>query len=179
MAVSITKEIAENSRILSEVIYKNYEHDFLVELVPKHLSRTQFAILKLLFNSGPCAISDIARLLQISRAAASKNTDKLVHLHYVSRKEYKEDRRSTKVSLLKVGQRIIDTYNRWNLKKQKKAMKKEVTERLRNGSTLAEVEKAHILMVYEQAERNKAQTSDVLGIGLNTLRRKLRSYGMD
>jgi len=65
------------------------------------------------------------------------------------------------------------------LRNQKKTFKKEVTERLGPGIALAEVEKAHILMVYEQAGRNKAQTSASLGIGLNTLRRKLRSYGMD
>jgi two-component system, NtrC family, response regulator AtoC len=65
-----------------------------------------------------------------------------------------------------------------HLRKQKKSNKKEVTERPGTVSALAEAEKAHILMVYEQTGRNKAQTSDLLGIGLNTLRRKLRSYGI-
>jgi len=42
---------------------------------------------------------------------------------------------------------------------------------------LAEVEKKHILNVYRQSARNKTQTARLLGIGLNTLRRKLKTYG--
>jgi DNA-binding NtrC family response regulator len=44
---------------------------------------------------------------------------------------------------------------------------------------LAEVEKAHIIHVYERLNRNKSRTASVLKIGLNTLRRKLKSYGTE
>jgi len=44
---------------------------------------------------------------------------------------------------------------------------------------LSEIEKAHILRTYEQAQKNKAKTARLLGIGINTLRRKLTSYGVD
>ena len=44
---------------------------------------------------------------------------------------------------------------------------------------LAEVERAHILKAYEETTRNKLRTAKLLGIGLNTLRRKLASYGVD
>ena len=44
---------------------------------------------------------------------------------------------------------------------------------------LAEVEKNHILEVYNRLDKNKSQTAKALGIGLNTLRRKLESYGID
>ena len=57
---------------------------------------------------------------------------------------------------------------------------------LRDGSTssfpiapLREVEKTCILRVYEKTNRNKMQTARILGIGLNTLRRKLKSYGVE
>ena len=43
--------------------------------------------------------------------------------------------------------------------------------------SLEEVERAHIMRVYEQTNRNKSQSARVLGIGLNTLRRKLAAYG--
>jgi len=48
------------------------------------------------------------------------------------------------------------------------------------GSTLplSEVEKEHILRIYHQSNDNKAKTAKVLGIGLNTLRRKLEQYGV-
>ncbi len=42
---------------------------------------------------------------------------------------------------------------------------------------LGEVEKTHILDVYGRLKRNKSQTAKALGIGLNTLRRKLAAYG--
>ncbi|MBW1697483.1 MAG: sigma-54-dependent Fis family transcriptional regulator [Deltaproteobacteria bacterium] len=41
---------------------------------------------------------------------------------------------------------------------------------------LAQVEKRHILRVYSQLDNNKAKTAKCLGIGLNTLRRKLEQY---
>jgi transcriptional regulator with PAS, ATPase and Fis domain len=43
---------------------------------------------------------------------------------------------------------------------------------------LAEVEKAHILKIYKQTGENKSKTARLLGIGLNTLRRKLAGYGV-
>ncbi|MDJ0667064.1 MAG: sigma-54 dependent transcriptional regulator [Desulfobacterales bacterium] len=45
-------------------------------------------------------------------------------------------------------------------------------------TTLAEAEKCHILQVYEKTGRNKTQSAKILGIGLNTLRRKLKTYGL-
>jgi len=46
-------------------------------------------------------------------------------------------------------------------------------------ATLAEAERCHILKVYAQTGNNKTRSAKILGIGLNTLRRKLRAYGMD
>ncbi len=48
----------------------------------------------------------------------------------------------------------------------------------RPTSTLAEVEREHIICMYQQTGRNKSKTARVLGIGLNTLRRKLSTYGL-
>ena len=42
---------------------------------------------------------------------------------------------------------------------------------------LVEVEKNHILRAYHRLGKNKSQTARRLGIGLNTLRRKLNAYG--
>jgi K+-sensing histidine kinase KdpD len=44
--------------------------------------------------------------------------------------------------------------------------------------SLAELEKTHIQKAYLKTSRNKSQTAKLLGIGLNTPRRKLESYGM-
>jgi transcriptional regulator with PAS, ATPase and Fis domain len=42
---------------------------------------------------------------------------------------------------------------------------------------LAEMEKEHILNTYDRLNQNKTQIARALGIGLNTLRRKLSEYG--
>jgi two-component system response regulator AtoC len=44
---------------------------------------------------------------------------------------------------------------------------------------LGEIEKEHILKAYDACGRVKARAAQVLGIGLNTLRRKLESYGIE
>jgi DNA-binding NtrC family response regulator len=44
---------------------------------------------------------------------------------------------------------------------------------------LEDVERRHILHAYNHLNHNKSQTAKALGIGLNTLRRKLASYGME
>jgi two-component system response regulator AtoC len=53
---------------------------------------------------------------------------------------------------------------------------RSLSDRMRCQS-LADVEKSHILEVYRQTGRNKAEAAKILGIGLNTLRRKLELYG--
>jgi DNA-binding NtrC family response regulator len=45
--------------------------------------------------------------------------------------------------------------------------------------SLSEIEKEYITSVYTRLGRNKVRTSKALDIGLNTLRRKLISYGLD
>ncbi|OGP62969.1 MAG: hypothetical protein A2V65_03060 [Deltaproteobacteria bacterium RBG_13_49_15] len=44
---------------------------------------------------------------------------------------------------------------------------------------MAQIEKSHILSVYNELHLNKSKTATLLGIGLNTLRRKLKSYGVE
>ena len=43
---------------------------------------------------------------------------------------------------------------------------------------LSENEKAHILYIYRQTDENKSRTARLLGISINTLRRKLESYAV-
>jgi len=65
-----------------------------------------------------------------------------------------------------------------HLLKQKSILK--CASRLEPASIapLAQIEKRHILRAYEQTGFNKSQTARFLGIGLNTLRRRLKSYGI-
>jgi two-component system, NtrC family, response regulator AtoC len=44
--------------------------------------------------------------------------------------------------------------------------------------SLAQMERSYILRVYRQTGNNKSQAARLLGIALNTLRKKLKSYGV-
>ena len=52
---------------------------------------------------------------------------------------------------------------------------------LKSGTavSLSENEKAHILNIYRQTADNKSRTARLLGISINTLRRKLESYAIE
>lgn len=63
-----------------------------------------------------------------------------------------------------------------HLKQQKTLFKCSVPSTSGEILPLFEIEKSHIIKVYELTGRNKSQAARRLGIGLNTLRRKLRSY---
>ncbi len=61
----------------------------------------------------------------------------------------------------------------------KKPVKKTELETSEDAiAPMAEVERRHIVSVYRRLDENKAKTAKALGIGLNTLRRKLDQYGM-
>jgi two-component system response regulator AtoC len=66
-----------------------------------------------------------------------------------------------------------------NMRKQRSTSKAADTSSKDTVETLDQIQKKHILSVYEQMGHNKSRTARSLGIGLNTLRRKLQSYGVN
>lgn len=62
------------------------------------------------------------------------------------------------------------------LRRRKSAVNRRRGHFESDGLLLAEVEKQHILDVYEKMGFNKVRTARALGLGLNTLRRKLKAY---
>ncbi|MFC1591188.1 sigma-54-dependent transcriptional regulator [Thermodesulfobacteriota bacterium] len=67
-----------------------------------------------------------------------------------------------------------------NIRKLKKAARRKAAAVNQTSiRPLAEIEKEHILRMYELTKMNKTQTAEMLDIGLNTLRRKLQSYGIE
>ena len=66
-----------------------------------------------------------------------------------------------------------------HLKQRKSASKCLTPSASEKIAPLAQIEKSHIIDAYKRTGRNKSQSAKLLGIGLNTLRRKLRSYGIE
>jgi two-component system response regulator AtoC len=75
------------------------------------------------------------------------------------------------------GQPISVKFLPPQLVKKKKVATAAHTPNYDTIATLEQVEKEHILSVYNLMDKNKSGTARSLGIGLNTLRRKLESYG--
>ena len=117
-----TRQIAEYSRILSQLLCDVIENNYLSDQASGYLSKTQFTILKILSVSGPYTVSEIADILHISRAAASKNIEKLVRSKLVRRKIIQEDRRTMEVSLTDSGASFVSEYEKARLKKQQAAL---------------------------------------------------------
>jgi DNA-binding MarR family transcriptional regulator len=117
-----TRQIAEYSRILSQLLSDVIEQNYLTEYTKGVLSKTQFTILKILSVSAQHTVSEIADILHMSRAAASKNIEKLVRLKLVNRRIAREDRRTMDVSLTTAGHSTVDKYEKFRMDKQQHAL---------------------------------------------------------
>ncbi|MDX2448293.1 MAG: sigma-54 dependent transcriptional regulator, partial [Desulfobacterales bacterium] len=75
------------------------------------------------------------------------------------------------------GKPISPRYLPESIRHQKRLKPMKLPPGTTSLAPLETIEKNHILHVYRQLGKNKSQTARVLGIGLNTLRRKLAIYG--
>jgi len=67
-----------------------------------------------------------------------------------------------------------------HLQIRKSILEKDLLKRGNSVSMpLREIEKEYILKIYNRTDKNKVSTAKLLGIGINTLSRKLASYGAD
>ncbi len=80
---------------------------------------------------------------------------------------------------LSQGRRLTPKFMPDYVRKGRKTAPKPVLPDGRPVISLSETEKSHIVRVYNETGCNKMKTAKLLGIGLNTLRRKLASYGID
>jgi DNA-binding NtrC family response regulator len=76
------------------------------------------------------------------------------------------------------GQKISKIFLPGNIQKKKPNTKLKDRPVTAPVVSLAQMEKAHILNVYHQTGNNKSKTARLLDIALNTLRKKLKTYGV-
>lgn len=79
------------------------------------LTLGQYSLLKLLFDSGPMTVGDVADQLELSLAGASAMIDRLVNQKFIVRSRSESDRRVVSVQLSPMGQVQVD-----NLQLQRK-----------------------------------------------------------
>ena len=116
------RSIIEYNRILNLLFYDIIDHNNTGNVSSVLLTKNQYIILKILKITGPILVSKIAEHMQFSRAAASKNVETLVKLKLISRKIISRDRRMTRISILKNGDKIVEDFEANIDKKQRNAL---------------------------------------------------------
>jgi len=109
--------LLRNSHIFASTVREVLERCFLEQASPLPLTISQFYLLKLMSNNELYQVGEIAELLGVSNAAASKNIDKLEGLDLVSRTQSEGDRRATLLALRPKGKRLVQAYE--NLKSER------------------------------------------------------------
>lgn len=102
--------LLRNSHIFASTVREVLERYFLEEASSLPLTIHQFYLLKLMSNNELYQVGEIAELLGVSNAAASKNIDKLEGLGLVTRTPSEGDRRATLLSLNPKGKRLVRAY---------------------------------------------------------------------
>lgn len=110
--------LSENIRILAQVIHEVCQRNTRKESCSVPLTRNQIYILRMLAQAGEMPIGEIARTLEISNAAASKNIDRLQDWGFVARRTRKRDRRSFQVGLQDAGRQVVASYDEIQSRKQ-------------------------------------------------------------
>lgn len=72
------------------------------------LSMPQFSVLMQLHHRGPCGMSEISEKFDITAAAASQLTEKLVQGGYIERTEDPNDRRAKSIQLTPKGKDLVE-----------------------------------------------------------------------
>ncbi len=102
--------LLRNSHIFASTVREILERHFLEEASSLPLTISQFYLLKLMSNNELYQVGEIAELLGVSNAAASKNIDKLEGLDLVARTPSEGDRRATLLALKPKGKRLVQAY---------------------------------------------------------------------
>lgn len=114
----LDRVLLQNLRITAQVLTEVCQRNTRLQVCPVPLSRNQYYILNILAKSGDFPISELARILEISTAAASKNIDRLEQLEFVKRRPSASDRRASNVELLPYGRSIVEEFDRVTAVKQ-------------------------------------------------------------
>jgi len=114
--------LSENIRIMALVVSEICQRSTLEMASGSNLTSNQFTILRALSSSQDYQITDLARLLDISTAAVSKNIDRLEQLNLVARRPNPEDRRSLELILLEPGWMVLGRFDEILAEKQEHLM---------------------------------------------------------
>ena len=107
---ALIQEFLGSVRVLSQTVRITVEEPLLGNLSGGRLSFPQYKLLRLVASADGHSIGEVATILGVSAAAASKGVDKLVRRRFLRRSEAKLDRRAMHLSLTEQGRRAIAAY---------------------------------------------------------------------
>lgn len=137
--------VNENRRVLIgqidkliHVITKRFGQE-MARAVEGRISVSQFLVLRLLTQSGPARVSQIAEKMQITSSAVTFLTDKLMEKELIGRKRDKTDRRAVHVFATEKGVSLI---------KELETKRREAAENLLGN--LSDLELSNIVTILDK-----------------------------
>ncbi|MCK6582306.1 MAG: MarR family transcriptional regulator [Anaerolineales bacterium] len=100
--------ISQSLRTWMDIVMHRSMHGWMHFAKSTGLSMPQFSILMQLHHKGPCGMSEISERFDITAAAASQLTDKLVQGGYIERAEDPNDRRAKSIQLTPKGKELVE-----------------------------------------------------------------------
>ncbi len=109
---TLIQEFLGSVRVLSQTVRIAVEEPLLGQLAGGRLTFAQYKLLRLVAGTDGHSIGEVASILGVSSAAASKGVDKLVRRRFLRRTEAKLDRRAMHLSLTEAGIRAVRSYEK-------------------------------------------------------------------
>ncbi len=156
MAEAPTAELIEaivgSTRVFSRAVSSVVEDGVLHDSGDQRLTPTQVTVLKLINHSGSRTLSELATLLDVSNAAASKSVDRLVRRRLLGRREAKTDRRLTELTLTRFGRDVLTRYERLKADKLARTFEPFSSDELRGAVRVLQKLSAALLNSSDRAE---------------------------
>ena len=106
--MTTTLPISQSLRSWMDIVMHRSMRGWMTFAKSTGLSMPQFSILMQLHHKGPCGMSEISERFDITAAAASQLTEKLVQGGYIERAEDPNDRRAKSIQLTPKGRELVE-----------------------------------------------------------------------
>lgn len=110
-------DFLHNAHLFASVVREVVEERYLQQVAGQDITVSQLNLLRLIAVDGGHQVNEIARMMGVSPAAASKSVDKLVRMGLVRREAQPGNRRAMLLTLRQKGDELVREYDR--LKEEK------------------------------------------------------------
>ena len=152
MTVQLIEAVVGSTRVFSKAVSSVVEEEVLLVSGDERLTSSQATILRIIQHAGSHSLSELAALLDISAAAASKSVDRLVRRSLLGRRDAKSDRRLTELTLTLLGREVLKRYESLKIDMLARTFRQFAPEELRTAARLLERLSAALLSSSAKAE---------------------------